>query len=331
MLLLAIVMGVVITLDTTAGQLVIETASPDVEVRLLKAGKPYQTLMLKQQARSLRLGAGEYEIEIISDSDGLEIENGRYTLKRGETWLAKIVHRSRDAETQETANLSASDDQRRLSLGKPTYEGRTLQQWLGTLRTERSPQQYYEACRALTKLATGQDAADAVRALLVATRFHDSVAHYQGEDGGFNRLWSTGQTFLADLDQTVVVQVMTDELDRGDGANVEFILSYLASWDVNVRPFVSENLLAHVERIAMDEQSPFRIHALNVLQKIGSREAATRQFVAALSDPEIASSVVRRSVVDRNEIECAASGCEIASTCSLGNAGAASRGGMAIG
>jgi hypothetical protein len=93
LLLLAGALGVVITLQTKAGQLVIETATPNVEVRVLKAGRPYRQLTIQQRAETLRLGAGEYEIEIVSAADGLEIENGTYTLKRGETWLAKIVHR----------------------------------------------------------------------------------------------------------------------------------------------------------------------------------------------------------------------------------------------
>ena len=295
LLLLAVAMGVVITLQTGSGQLVIETASPDVEVRVLKAGQPHRQLTIKQKAQSLRLGAGEYEIEIVSAADGLEIENGIYTLKRGETWLAKIVHR-RDA--RETQLVQGAEERQpvvapvgdvytgRVS-DEPTYEGKTLAQWLAQLRRERSPKQFYEACRALGKLATGEDTAEAVAALLVATRVHDSRAYYREDTRAPIYLWNTVQSLLASRDQRVVVAEMTTELDRPDEANSEFILSYLAVYHARVRPFVNERVLSRLERLSTNDSSQLRMEALSILQKLGSEEAAARRLVAALSDRDV--------------------------------------------
>jgi hypothetical protein len=275
-LMLAAALGVVITLQTTAGQLVIETDSPDVEVRVLKAGQPYRELTVTQNAKSLRLGAGEYEIEIVSDADGLEIVNGSFTLKRGETWLAKIVHR---AGTTDNGHPVADE---------PTYEGKTLAEWLALLRRERSAKQLYEACQALDKLATGDDTADAVAALLVAVRVHNSNAYYQevGKKTSVH-LWGTVQQLLATRDQNAVVTALTNELDRGDEANADFVLYYLSQTYFSVRPVANEQLLRHVERLATNDKSQIRMQALSVLQKLGSELVATRRLVAALSDREV--------------------------------------------
>lgn len=127
---IAMVLGAVITLQLPSGQLVIETSTPDVEVRILKAGQPHRQLTLNHTANSLRLAAGEYDIEITSDADGLQIENGRFTLKRGETWLAKIVHQ------EGTPVVTAPRPE------GPTYDGRSLDQWIALLLQDHSPKQF---------------------------------------------------------------------------------------------------------------------------------------------------------------------------------------------
>jgi HEAT repeat protein/tRNA A-37 threonylcarbamoyl transferase component Bud32 len=287
----AAAMGVVMTLQTTAGQLVIETATPDVEVRVMKAGQPYRQLTLKQQANSLRLGAGEYEVEIISDADGLEIENGRFTLKRGETWLARIVHRG---DTNEVG---------RPTVNQPTYEGKTLAEWLALLRQERSAKQLYESCQALDKLVIGDDASEAVEALLTAVRVHSSYDSYQAASGSKLRLWDTVEQFLAKRDKTLVMEALTKELDRHEEANKRFILEFLSSHYVT-RTSVSAGMLVHVEQLAADDDYFTRIQALSVLQKLGSEDAATRRLVAALSDREtdVALYAARRLIETQSNI-----------------------------
>lgn len=274
LLLLAATMGVVITLQTSSGQLVIETATPDVEVRVLKAGKPHRQLTLTQSAKSLRLGAGDYEIEIVSPADGLVIENGSYTLKRGDTWLAKIVHHEGKAVQQMAANETTQIP----SGDAPTYDDKTLQQWLTLLRRERSPRQLYEACNALEKLATGDHAAEAVEALLVAVRVHDSRAAHQSGGSRTVLLWSKVRDVLTGRDQHVVAAALAKELDDREGCS-DFILNYLA-----VRPFVNERLLVHIERLSGAENPQVRTQALQVLRAAASQEVATRRLVAALSD-----------------------------------------------
>ena len=126
----------------------IETAEPDVIVRVLKSGQPHRQLTLGKKANSLRLGAGEYEIEIVGEADGLNVQNGHFTLKRGDTWIAKIVLRRANSGLVVT-DANARDP---VSPDEPTYEGQILTQWLRLLRRERSPLQLHDACKTLDKL-----------------------------------------------------------------------------------------------------------------------------------------------------------------------------------
>ena len=258
LLFLAAAFGVVITLQTTSGQLVIETATPDVEVLVRKAGEPYRRLTLQQKASSLRLGAGEYEVEILGPADSLEIENGSYTLRRGETWVAKIVH-SDDRGPGEDVISGASV----ASSIEPTYDGKTLEQWLAQLRRDRSTKSFYEAMQALELLVNGENADEAVAAVLAAVRHHDEGAFYRWDSslGGGEQVWDSAHQFLSDLDLSVVSEAIAEELQRPE-ANTPFILYFLASHPEIYR-VADERLLIHIERLAKDN-----LRALLLLQNM---------------------------------------------------------------
>lgn len=299
LLLVSGVLGIVITLEMTSGRLVIETASPDVEVSILKAGETYRSLTLKADTKAFRLGAGDYEVVITGDSDGLVVQNGTYTLKRGDTWVARIVEQTGSAPpgapVNAVGNQPAVQQQRPMTIGNqqqiantaeaPTYEGQTLDAWLAVLRRERSAKQLYEACRALSKLATGADTARAVDALLTAAQFHDRNTRVATGGQSTALVWSSVRMLLGSRDQTVVVESLNRELARNNPRTRDFILYYL-SRGVNKQQYANDELLGHIERLTHDDSLRVRQEALGVLQRIGSENTILRRFLAALSDTE---------------------------------------------
>ncbi len=84
-------LGIVITIETNQGTLIVESLRDGVEVRVKKSGKSVERLELTTGPKSAKLAAGEYEIEIVGDADGLKIQNGKFVLKRGDTVVAKIT------------------------------------------------------------------------------------------------------------------------------------------------------------------------------------------------------------------------------------------------
>lgn len=286
LMLMAIAMGAVITLQLNSGQLVIETATPNVEVRILKAGQPYRQLTLSHKPNLLSLGAGDYEIEIVSNADGLDVENGQFTLKRGDTWLAKIVHRDNSADiTRQISEITEPSTSNEIT--RPTYEGKTLNQWLTLLRTERSAQQVYEACEALQKLDAPDDT-DTVQALLHAVRYHSGGSYIKTDDGDTSTIWNSIQYALAGRDQRVVANELTNCLKKSDNENLAFILRYVADFADRLRPAASEPLIEQLRRIADDPLSDQRIAGIRAIQAIAAKEVVTRTMAKALQSDDAA-------------------------------------------
>ena len=92
-LLIVAALGIVITIETNKGTLIVESLREGVEVRVKKSGRMVEELELTTGPKSTRLAAGEYEIEIVGDADGLQIQNGKFVLKRGDTVVAKVTER----------------------------------------------------------------------------------------------------------------------------------------------------------------------------------------------------------------------------------------------
>lgn len=83
--------GILIKLETSKGQLVIESEVDNVSVKLLSDGKPVEGIRISHGTTSTRLKADNYEISIDGPSDGLQIRNDKFILKNGQTVVARIT------------------------------------------------------------------------------------------------------------------------------------------------------------------------------------------------------------------------------------------------
>ncbi|MBL8810970.1 MAG: protein kinase [Planctomycetaceae bacterium] len=91
---LMIVAGILIKLELNKGQLIIESDVDNVNVKVLKDGKPVDGIQVNHGTTSTRLYADNYEITIDGPSDGLIIDHDKFTLKNGETVVARISRES---------------------------------------------------------------------------------------------------------------------------------------------------------------------------------------------------------------------------------------------
>jgi serine/threonine protein kinase len=137
------------------GQLVIESETANVHVKLIKDGEPYKEMSLQQGANSTKIRAGRYEILIDDPSDRLVVSNNVFELRRGDTTVAKITSRTDDDV--------AKDEQQSLPVvtDGPTYEGKTLQQWVSEPFSANS----FRAVKALSSEIDSQSAKNAVEQL----------------------------------------------------------------------------------------------------------------------------------------------------------------------
>ncbi len=87
---LLVVAGILIKLETDKGQLVVESDIDNIKVQIVRNGKPVSGLTINHGTTATRLRADKYEVTIDGPSDGLTIENEQFTIKNGETVVARI-------------------------------------------------------------------------------------------------------------------------------------------------------------------------------------------------------------------------------------------------
>lgn len=149
----AAVVATVITLQTGDGQLVIETTVPDVTVEIKRSGKRVESLTVSHEVNRLQLRAGEYEVQVVGKSDGLHIENQKFTLRRGEQVVARIVHEAAPALPERPSSVSPGIP----DAPEPTFDGKTASEWVAVLYEDRSPARVTSALQALQKLGVDAD------------------------------------------------------------------------------------------------------------------------------------------------------------------------------
>ena len=155
-------LGVVITIEFNKGTLIVESLREGVEVRVKKSGKMVDRLELTNGPKSTRLAAGEYEIEIIGDADGLQIQNGQFVLKRGDTVVAKVTEERPKATAPDVAGTMMAHpgiSQRGLDVSdtselptepddeQPNPKAKSIDQWLADNLDAKSEVNYREAMR----------------------------------------------------------------------------------------------------------------------------------------------------------------------------------------
>ena len=127
------------------GQLVIESEVADIHVKILKDGKEAKGLTLRPGANTSRMMVDRYEIVLETPSDDVSIENGVFTLRRGETVVARVRVKANSEGNPAIAKPASNPDE-------PRYNDKTSSEWLETLRREKSPEMVMKATDAVAVL-----------------------------------------------------------------------------------------------------------------------------------------------------------------------------------
>lgn len=144
----ALVWSALFLIDQQRGQLVIETDSSDVTVKLLQDGKKYDQLELHPGINHTRLFAGNYEIVVDGPVDQYELSQDTIELKRGDV----IVLRIRKKITSDVADTGADPDFSGGSatpLNQPVFEGKPFDFWESQFRFEQSRTEKEQALAAM--------------------------------------------------------------------------------------------------------------------------------------------------------------------------------------
>ncbi len=152
--------GIFVVLETSQGQLVIESENADLQVKLLKEGEATTELHIEPGVQTTRLRGGKYEIVIDAPSDNFTVSNQQFTIRNGETIVAKISSKPASAESATPIQLAhpamlptsqtTRSDKR---LESVVYEGDSLDIWLRRLKFERSDEKIKQALAAIAAMS----------------------------------------------------------------------------------------------------------------------------------------------------------------------------------
>ncbi|MEZ6040042.1 MAG: protein kinase [Planctomycetaceae bacterium] len=83
--------GVLIVLEWNKGTLRIESQADDVPIRIVQGANVVKELTVSKSGKSVRISAGNYQVEIGGKFDGLIVDDGSVTLQRGGEDVVRIV------------------------------------------------------------------------------------------------------------------------------------------------------------------------------------------------------------------------------------------------
>lgn len=95
--------GVLIVLELDKGTLRIESEADDVPIRIVQGKEVVETMSVSKSGDSVRIAAGNYEVEIDGEIDGLRLDNGTVTLQRGGDDIIRIFRVLAEASSSNPA------------------------------------------------------------------------------------------------------------------------------------------------------------------------------------------------------------------------------------
>ena len=200
---------------TQKGELVIQSESADVEVKLLRDGKFYESLEIQPGTNTTRLYAGKYEVILGEGSDSVTLDRPTIEIKRGGKAVAFVTEkpsvpqpasglgnrqpssrelhgalsggRSRDDSVaippattkQGDASISNSDNSNEL-----LYDGKPLSAWLRIVELERSNAELEKAIFAMAALRSDGASSERISVAIV-NLLRDVTLPYKLMDSAF--------------------------------------------------------------------------------------------------------------------------------------------------
>lgn len=198
--------GILITIETQKGQLVIQSDVADVQIKVARDGKVVNELTVHPGAQSTRLRADKYEILIDAPSDQIVIDKQQFSIKSGETVVATIRQ----------AGHVSPDEKKSPSVGPSTdeltYKLVGYTQWLHVLASDTDSQKQIEALNAIIAIGAKRDISDARNTIIDALRSEAKLGSYKSAlaNEGFEALY---QSFGRNVD--AYYEFLTNEVDQG--------------------------------------------------------------------------------------------------------------------
>lgn len=224
---LAIAAGILITLETQKGLLVIQSDS-EVQVKIAKDGTTVKDLTVLPGATTTRLRADKYEITLVTPSDSISIDKDQFTLKSSGTVVATVKHESKpDLQTLDLAlgtTLLAGPSQSLQSVpaSGDIYNGKPLAEWLSKYQRERDDRSRQESVAAIAGL-TDSNTIEEIAPILLKTLRESVIGVDAGLPGKFWQ-WESLRILRSAQSKKMYFEMLAKEFERHDPAWTLFLL-----------------------------------------------------------------------------------------------------------
>ena len=237
----------VIHLQTDRGELIVRAEAPDARVVIKRAGRRVQEMELEKGDNRLTVRSGEYQIELLGQSDEMELTKDSLIVRRGQQVIVSILERTaaqrKDAVMAppgggSTVNgLMAGDLSARpvrsiapeylprladKTADKTLYDGRRYAEWLAMLEVERKPEVLTEAVRALASLSD-EDPMLAEKSVTSIVRLMRRFGSRVIAQDPRSQLIMNCQTVLVSMPADIVVNILKNEITAGNTRSLTFV------------------------------------------------------------------------------------------------------------
>jgi hypothetical protein len=108
-------LGVIITLRSSDGTILIESTVDDVTIQVKQGEKLVRELTVTKAGKQIRVAAGTYTIALEGNVDGIAVENGNVNLSRGGREVVKLMYQQRGDSTMPPKVNAANETDFRVS------------------------------------------------------------------------------------------------------------------------------------------------------------------------------------------------------------------------
>lgn len=158
---LAFAAGIVLTMLTDTGTLVIETEEPGVTVEVTQGDELVEQLQVEQTGpKQFKLRSGRYTLALDGiDSQELLLSENELAITRGDKQLVRITHKTNNSTASSNISVSDSDLPQTVNTAPNArlFQGQRFAHWMQVLAHERDMTTLGQAMQAVSMLAESEE------------------------------------------------------------------------------------------------------------------------------------------------------------------------------
>ena len=256
----------VVRIMTDQGELVIKTNDPDIKIRVSQNGQDFEILDVKTQ-QSFNLRSGVYELSpTAGDANEVTFSREQVTMTRNGKTVVTVTR------SDSTADLAGNRETGMMPPGQsagladnsetPIYQGLSLENWLGTVRRERSTDSLTRALGAFELLMDDDNAPQIAESLELIYSIYgkDKILDVtRGHNG--STFYSKALSLFGKLPEPVFIESFERIISKGDIKQRHMLLNV-----IRIQPAYEPSLVSKAKSRTLQKNADSIIAIFNKLK-----------------------------------------------------------------